>query len=658
MQEKRIDCFKAIRDHDGETTNGRGGRKMSQYVPLEAKTHTPPYKIHRYFARRPWNVFKQLIELYSEKGDIILDPFCGGGVTVYEGIKLGRKVIGFDLNPLSTFIVRNMVRKDYDSEELISAYKQITQYLNLLYSDYNKIELVTNQETLQKTLVKTLVPAEWNELAFVVKCNFCDNEVILSNDNKISNGRYTCPNLSCSGNKNHSGYIEPKNCQRVGYKYLHSVVTSPINNQRIHVAFDIQRKEKLREHIFFLKGELKKNGIVIPTDEIPLNWDRQHEDLLLRKGIKTFQDLFTKRNLLINLLLLNFIKSLRVGKDTYEILRLVFSSSLRDTNIMAFTQKGWQGGKPTTWSKHAYWIPSQFCEVNVLFAFKRAFNRVKKALEYNNRFDYQPVKARDFKDLLLRCNVLLENCSLDESNIPDNSIDAIITDPPYGSNVQYLELSHFWYPWNRDMYGDKKPNFSKEAVSNRKRNFEGAKTLKDYENNLYSVFDRCYDVLKPGKYMVLTFNNKDFGAWLALLISISRAGFSLVKGGLFFQSGIKNYRQTAHTKYKGSPYGDFIYVFQKKPKHVANEKIISETEFVQKLESVFKRHMMEFEKAGYDKNEAIARMVLDAIPKIEAFVRSRLSHQKDHNIYERYNNNYLKKLYLHVKKEPAEIGGG
>ena len=48
-----------------------------------AKPHTPVYKMHRYFARRPWSVFRALIEHYSNPGSIIIDPFCGG-VTVVE----------------------------------------------------------------------------------------------------------------------------------------------------------------------------------------------------------------------------------------------------------------------------------------------------------------------------------------------------------------------------------------------------------------------------------------------------------------------------------------------------------------------------------------------------------------------------------------------
>jgi len=52
------------------------------YSPIVAAAHTPPYKIHKYFARRPYNVFEQLVQNFAAKGEIILDPFCGGGVTI------------------------------------------------------------------------------------------------------------------------------------------------------------------------------------------------------------------------------------------------------------------------------------------------------------------------------------------------------------------------------------------------------------------------------------------------------------------------------------------------------------------------------------------------------------------------------------------------
>ena len=69
-------------------------------------SRTPHPSLHdaQIFARRPWNVFNELISHYSTAGDIVLDPFCGGGVTVVESLKLGRRAVGVDANPLATYV--------------------------------------------------------------------------------------------------------------------------------------------------------------------------------------------------------------------------------------------------------------------------------------------------------------------------------------------------------------------------------------------------------------------------------------------------------------------------------------------------------------------------------------------------------------------------
>ena len=60
--------------------------------------------------------------------------------------------------------------------------------------------------------------------------------------------------------------------------------------------------------------------------------------------------------------------------------------------------------------------------------------------------------------------------------------------------------------------------------------------MHDYEQNLYKVFQKAFNVLKPERYMVLTFNNKNINAWLALLFSIFRAGFTLEKEGIYLMN--------------------------------------------------------------------------------------------------------------------------
>src|SRR3989344_9563698 len=103
-------------------------RKKEPVEPLNyatvAKPHTPMYLIHKYWARKPHNVVSEYIQHYTEEGDIVLDPFCGSGPTPIEAIKLGRKGIGIDLNPISTFITR-MTSQPIDANQIKKIFEEI-----------------------------------------------------------------------------------------------------------------------------------------------------------------------------------------------------------------------------------------------------------------------------------------------------------------------------------------------------------------------------------------------------------------------------------------------------------------------------------------------------------------------------------------------------
>ena len=60
---------------------------------IPAKTHPPMYYMHKYWARKPHNVVAEYISTYSKKGEIVLDPFGGSGVTAIEAVKRGRRGI-------------------------------------------------------------------------------------------------------------------------------------------------------------------------------------------------------------------------------------------------------------------------------------------------------------------------------------------------------------------------------------------------------------------------------------------------------------------------------------------------------------------------------------------------------------------------------------
>jgi len=104
----------------------RAAEKAIQHInhALVAELHPPQYLMHTYWARKPHNVVAEYIRRYSKEGDIVLDPFCGSGVTVIEAVKLGRRAIGIDINPMAIFIAR-MTAKPIDLEEYTKAFDML-----------------------------------------------------------------------------------------------------------------------------------------------------------------------------------------------------------------------------------------------------------------------------------------------------------------------------------------------------------------------------------------------------------------------------------------------------------------------------------------------------------------------------------------------------
>jgi len=91
---------------------------------LVAKAHTPMYLMHKYWARKPHNVVAEYIKHYSKRGDIVLDLFCGSGVTAIEAIRSERNAVAIDLDPVATFITR-MSAIPADLKKFEEAFKEI-----------------------------------------------------------------------------------------------------------------------------------------------------------------------------------------------------------------------------------------------------------------------------------------------------------------------------------------------------------------------------------------------------------------------------------------------------------------------------------------------------------------------------------------------------
>lgn len=64
--------------------------------------------VHGYFTRQVWNIVQEYIRNFSQKGDLVLDPFGGSGVTAIEAMMTDRHAIHLDLNPMSFFLVKSL----------------------------------------------------------------------------------------------------------------------------------------------------------------------------------------------------------------------------------------------------------------------------------------------------------------------------------------------------------------------------------------------------------------------------------------------------------------------------------------------------------------------------------------------------------------------
>ena len=70
--------------------------------PVSGLTH----RFYRYPARFSPTFAATVIAQFSKPGDLILDPQMGGATAIVEGMRLGRRAVGCDLNSLAVFVAR------------------------------------------------------------------------------------------------------------------------------------------------------------------------------------------------------------------------------------------------------------------------------------------------------------------------------------------------------------------------------------------------------------------------------------------------------------------------------------------------------------------------------------------------------------------------
>lgn len=218
------------------------------------------------------------------------------------------------------------------------------------------------------------------------------------------------------------------------------------------------------------------------------------------KENQTLFDIFTSRNIKAIDSILQTIKNTKF-RDLYlySLLGILHLSKITD---------------PKSSSQWPLWTPNKDCvEKNVFNLFIKSIGKTKDALL---AVDYSLVKNRDliesFNELERnKCLIIKDGIQYVDNNIiPDESIDLIITDPPYMGQVIYSEYMQLYQPFLKNTI-----DYDKEIIVIKTKS--RSKTEQDYFNDMNLAFMQISRVLKTGKTLCMYFHDANLKIWDKLI---------------------------------------------------------------------------------------------------------------------------------------------
>lgn len=137
--------------------------------PVKAGKNSPIYNAHSYHTKVPPEGIVSYIEHYTRPGDLILDPFCGSGMTGVAALMSGRHAVLNDLSPAAAHIARNYCTP-VDTTALHAEFERIKaavrEEFSWLYGTH--CEHCGGSSTIQYTI--------WSD---VFECSRCGEDIVL-----------------------------------------------------------------------------------------------------------------------------------------------------------------------------------------------------------------------------------------------------------------------------------------------------------------------------------------------------------------------------------------------------------------------------------------------------------------------------------------------
>lgn len=494
---------------------------------VSGQRNTALYNAHSYHTKVPPEAIAPFIRHFSRPGDVVLDPFCGTGMTGVAAQLAGRRAVLSDLSVVATHLAFNHTRP-CSPVDLQRVFDGIAQELN---EEFREIYGCTDGKE-RGYLLYTL----WGRDAI---CPHCDAQFGIWDSIDRKTGRMPS-SLECPKCK--------KGAAKHGLKYA--------GNRPVLLSYETSKGERRERPPTAADIALIERQAAIPPSawfpdvEVDAAREMYIRSALHLQGIRRVSDFYMPRNL-------------RALAILWARIQLVPDERIRAALTFAFTNTAWHGTRMRRFNARGgqrpltgtLYIPQLSSEANVLEVMR---NKIRQLRSYYEALGTQEAPLPGIR----------LGSATHLTGVPDGSIDYVFTDPPFGSNLFYADCNLIWESW----LGGLTPH-QEEAVVNRSRvPARGGKTVADYQSLMTDSMREIFRVLKPGAWATLVFHNTDPAVWRAIQSAAEGAGFQIEDAGALDR------KQQSHKGYKGRSeeedvaHFDVIMSMRKRPASAKNPR--------------------------------------------------------------------------------------
>ena len=453
--------------------------------PSRVSRATSAYNVHAYHTKVPPEAITPYIERHTAPGQVCLDPFAGSGMTGVAAALSGRRAILNDLSPAAVHIAENYTRP-CDPDALLSAARRLLDWAEPQIEPLYETKCPTCEEPAR---TEYLV---WSDLRACPICSTVLSIWDLRGGDSLR--RLTCPTCGSEFDKVKARVVGEK----------------PVLVNLSCAACGAGRQEVVPSAEDLTKAAMTQDQAPFWHPDLPFGkdwemWRGGHRDL----GIERVADFWSARNLFALSVLFEGIRR-EPDERLREALLWIFTAIVN----RASRRYQWNAKRPTNVLGGTLYIASIRYEWNVLSLFGR---KLRAAVAY---YRSTPLPEGAVS--------VIEGSATDLSSIPDQSVDYVFTDIPFGANIFYADASLLWEAWLGRL-----TDRSLEAVVSAKR---PGKSVADYRDLMTKAFAEIRRVLRPDAAATIVFQNTDGTVWQAIRDAAIDSGLHLVSATTMHKS--------------------------------------------------------------------------------------------------------------------------